>query len=84
MMNCKSVSEQPFDPCEVRRLSYVRVGKCPDFKAGDKVWVLNGPSFELATIRRRLPGGVYWASLHSRPASAPRVIVSANTCGGAA
>lgn len=70
------------DSRETVRGESLRVGKMPEVKRGDVVWVWFAGRWLKARITRPLPGGVYMACLISYPANGTLTTVSANTFGG--
>lgn len=72
------------DSREVARGESLRVGRMPEVKRGDVVWVWFSERWLKARITRPLPGGVYMACLITYPANGTLTTVSANTFGGVA
>jgi hypothetical protein len=76
------VSDKPFDPREVERLSAVRVGRVPKLKKFDSVWHKDGDGWHAVVIEKRCPGDVYWARHKTGRARGFAVVVSAGSYGG--
>lgn len=72
------------DSRESVRAESLRVGKMPEVKRGDIVWVWFGGRWLKARITRPLPGGTYMTCLITYPANGTLTTVSANTFGGVA
>lgn len=84
MINIDEPVNMPADPREVVRAECIRVGRIPELKTKEFVWVWMCERWTKVIVKRRLAGGVYSVECVLSPYNGMKTVCSAGTFGGRA